>query len=444
METEICNVAPPEWVRRSVEDVCLRVTSGGTPSRRNRAFYEGGVWPWVTSRELQDQWVYATEECITDEALASSSAKILPPNTILMALYGATAGQLGLLQREMTCNQACCAMVVDPTKADFRYLFYQLIHARPLLKRLATGAAQQNLSGQLVRSLRLPFAPLSEQRTIAHILGSLDDKIELNRRMSKTLESIAQAIFKSWFIDFDPVKAKMDGREPYGLRPEIADLFPSRLVESELGPIPEGWTVCPISDLAEVRGGSTPSTKKAEYWDGGTIPFATPKDLAPLSSPILLSTNRWITEAGLATISSGLLPKDTILLSSRAPIGYRALAKVPVAVNQGFIALLCRNTASVHYVLHWIRNNMAMIEAAANGTTFLEISKRSFRPIPCLTPPDDLLRAFDSIVRPLYDGITLRLEENRTLKELRDTLLPKLISGEIRVPDAERFLEVNT
>lgn len=251
METELCAIAPSHWRVRSIEDVCLRVTSGGTPSRREPGFYENGAWPWVKTQELQDKWIDNTEESITDEAVARSSAKVLPENTILVAMYGATVGQLGLLRRAMTCNQACSALIVDPTQADFRFLFFQLLHARTELKSLATGAAQQNLSGAVIKSLRFPFPPLSGQRAIAHILGTLDDKIELNRRMSETLEATARALFKSWFVDFDPVRAKAEGRDP-GLPKLLADLFPSRLVSSQLGDVPDGWEAGTFDDLVEL------------------------------------------------------------------------------------------------------------------------------------------------------------------------------------------------
>ena len=179
MEAEICALAPSDWQIRSVEDVCKRVTSGGTPSRTRPDFYVDGSWPWVKTQELQDTWIDHTEEKITDEAVANSSAKVLPPNTILLAMYGATVGQLGILRSPMTCNQACCAMIVDSDKADFRYLYHHLRYSRTQLKSLATGAAQQNLSGALIKSLLYPFPPLAEQKAIAAVLGALDDKIEL-------------------------------------------------------------------------------------------------------------------------------------------------------------------------------------------------------------------------------------------------------------------------
>lgn len=259
------------WPVRSIQDMCLRVTSGGTPSRRQPSFYEDGCWPWLKTQELRDGWLDDSEEHITDDAVASSSAKVLPENTVLMAMYGATVGQLGILRRPMTCNQACCAMIVDPGRADCRYLFYQLLHARPWIRNLATGAAQQNLSGRLIKSLKFPFPPLPEQRRIARVLGALDDKIELNRRMSETLEAMAQALFKSWFVDFDPVRAKAKG-QPSGLPPDLDALFPASFKVSELGEIPADWEVKTLGDDFSITMGQSPPGKTYNQ-DGEGMPF---------------------------------------------------------------------------------------------------------------------------------------------------------------------------
>jgi len=178
-----------------------------------------------------------------------------------------------------------------------------------------------NLNEGIIRSFTLIIPTHAEQRAIAHILGTLDDKIELNRRMNETLEAMARTLFKSWFVDFDPVRAKMEGRDPR-LPNHIADLFPDRLEDSELGAIPAGWEIKTVGEFVTVVGGSTPSTKELTYWNEGTHCWATPKDLSALTVPVLLNTERRITDAGLAQISSGLLPAGTVLLSSRAPIGY--------------------------------------------------------------------------------------------------------------------------
>ena len=280
----------------------------------------------------------------------------------------------------------------------------------------------------------------SEQRAIAHVLGTLDDKIELNRRMNETLEAMARALFKSWFVDFEPVRAKMEGRwrrgeSLPGLPAEHYDLFPDRLVPSELGEIPEGWEVKALGDVADVVGGTTPSTKIAEYWEGGTHCWATPKDLSNLSSPVLLDTERKITEAGLNKIGSGLLPPGTLLLSSRAPIGYLAISEEPVAVNQGFIAMPPDKRASNLFLLHWCSKFHEEIVNHANGSTFLEISKGNFRGIPIVVPGEPVMAAFDRRARSLHERVVSNERESRALSLQRDALLPILVSGDVRMEE---------
>ena len=326
--------------------------------------------------------------------------------------------------------------VVPKSELDMRWIYYAIEHYK--LGEVDDGSPIPSTTRAAVYMLDLDVPPLPEQRAIAHILGTLDDKIELNRRMSETLEAMARALFKSWFVDFDPVRAKTEGRWQRGqslpgLPAHLYDIFPDRLVDSELGEIPEGWEIMPIGELAEVVGGSTPKTERPEYWEGGTHHWVTPKDLSVLSMPVLLDTERKITDAGLAQISSGLLPKGTILLSSRAPIGYLAVAEVPVAVNQGFIAMKPRRSTSNLFLLRWASAAHDEIVSHANGSTFLEISKANFRPIRTVAPGGSAMEAFDRLSRPMYRKVVEHERESRTLAALRDTLLPKLISGELRV-----------
>jgi type I restriction enzyme S subunit len=291
---------------------------------------------------------------------------------------------------------------------------------------------------------RIPvlLPPIAEQKTIAHILGTLDDKIELNRRMNATLEAMARALFQSWFVDFDPVRTKLDGRKPAGLDGATAALFPAHFQDSPLGHIPQGWTVEPVGEVVECVGGGTPSTAEPKFWEDGTHHWTTPKDFSSLQAPVLLDTNRKITDAGIAKISSGLLPSGTLLLSSRAPVGYLAIAAMPVAINQGFIAMKCNERASNFFMLNWCQENMAEIESRATGTTFAEISKQNFRPILVELPPKELMAAFTEKVAPLYAQIAANLHESRTLANLRDTLLPKLLSGEVSTFTADKVQEI--
>ena len=244
---------------------------------------------------------------------------------------------------------------------------------------------------------------------------------------------MAQALFKRWFVDFE--FPNENGR-PY-------KSSGGAIEESALGLIPKGWHVGTVGEVVKVVGGSTPSTAKSEFW-GGAIHWVTPKDLSRLNSPILMITERKITESGLAQISSGLLPKDTLLMSSRAPIGYLAISKVPIAINQGFIAMVCHSEISNVFMFFWTKQNMEDIKGRANGTTFGEISKTNFRPIPILIPKSEILKAFNYLTEPFFDKITNNDQESQTLALLRDTLLPKLMSGEIRVPVEQVYEEVHT
>ena len=267
------------------------------------------------------------------------------------------------------------------------------------------------------------------------MLSTLDDRITLLRESSATLEAIAQALFKSWFIDFDPVRAKMEGRAPEGMDEATAALFPDELEESTLGPMPRGWTVTPIGNAVSVAGGATPDTKNTAFWDDGIHPWTTPKDLSGIASPVLLDTERKLSAAGLAKIGSGLLPKQTLLLSSRAPIGYLALADLPVAINQGYIAMLPGGLLPPLYLLFWCQQNMDVIKGRANGSTFMEISKKAFRPIPILLPPSAIVTAFIAVAESLFDRLVKNEKQAQTLATLRDALLPRLISGQLRLSE---------
>ena len=333
--------------------------------------------------------------------------------------------------------------VTSSAEIDTTFFFYILRYLNPNFVAIARNKQTTGLGHVTKRDLENIEAALpeyQEQRAIAHILGTLDDKIELNRQMNETLEAMARALFKSWFVDFDPVRAKMEGCDT-GLPKPIADLFPDRLVDSVLGEVPEGWEVSEIGTEVDVLGGATPSTKESVYWNDGKHHWATPRDLSKLSSPVLLETDRKITAAGVQKISSGLLPIGTVLLSSRAPIGYLAITGMPTAVNQGFIAMICERRLPNLYVLFWCHGNIEHMKGISGGSTFAEISKKAFRPLPVLVPSKKALQVYEDIGRSLYGRIVSNTREFALLASLRDTLLPKLLSGEIRLRDAVRRME---
>ncbi|HFI6308717.1 TPA: restriction endonuclease subunit S, partial [Escherichia coli] len=343
--------------------------------------------------------------------------------------------------------------------------------AKHLIDARLNTTVQKTLNLKDIRELGIPIPPKHERDMIIKNISAIEQKKIVNADTNQTLEQMAQALFKSWFVDFEPVKAKMavlaaggsqeeatlaamtaisgknadalavfkrEHPEQYAELKATAELFPLAMQDSELGEIPEGWTLSEIGAQIDIAGGATPSTKTPDFWDNGDIHWTTPKDLSNVKDKILLHTERKITKAGLGKISSGLLPVNTVLMSSRAPVGYLAIAKVPVAINQGYIAMKCNKELSPEFVLQWCSANMPEIISRASGTTFAEISKKNFNPIPLVKPPLELVKNYTKQVSAIYSLIENTMRENNSLTELRDTLLPKLLSGEITLPEAEQ------
>lgn len=354
-----------------------------------------------------------------------------------------------------------CRLNLEFANPDFYYYFFKSHLGKAAIEAIIEQVAAAGIRGTDLAKVLLPVPPIYEQQAIAHILVALDDKIELNKRMNETLESMAQGLFKSWFVDFDPVidNVLVTGkpippeltsrgalREALGnkgkiLTEKVRNLFPSKLNTCEYGWTPDGWKMYTIGDVVKVVGGGTPSTAIPDYWEGGVHPFCTPKDMSGLLSTALVDTERYLTDKGVAKVSSGILPPGTVLLSSRAPIGYLAISDIPISVNQGIIAMICDNLITNAYVLNWTRFHMEDVLARANGATFLEISKKNFRTIPFLHPNEEVLKAFNAFGNEIYSRIRLCAREMYNLAKLRDHLLSKLLSGSLRVKDAEKIVE---
>ena len=427
-----------EWKQVSLIDVCLKVTSGGTPSRRNPAYYEAGCWPWVKTQELKDGWIDDTEEHITDAAIAESSAKVLPANTVLLAMYGATVGQLGILRRPMACNQACCAMISDDKKLDFRFLYYKLLSIRSELKGLATGAAQQNLSGALIKSLRVNLPALNEQHAIAHILGTLDDKIELNRKQNETLEAMARTMFKAWFVDFEPVRAKMEGRWKRGqslpgMPAHLYELFPDRMVESELGEIPEGWRVPALREVCSyISRGISP-----KYIDVGGVAVVNQKCIRDFSIDFSKMRRH---DASKRKIDDRLLKLWDVLVNSTGVGTLGRVAQVhrlpEVTIVDSHVTVLRAGVEINPLYLGLVVGSMQQeIEALAEGSTGqTELSRAKLGELKILLPKNEVLDSFHDFMKSIFDGVSSNQIDSDVLARIRDTLLSELVSGRLRVP----------
>lgn len=403
-----------EWKEVRLGDVCTRVCSGGTPKSTNLSYY-GGEIPWLNTKEIDFNRIYFTEKTITDSGLNNSSAKWIVPNTVTVAMYGATAGKSCIVKVPMTTNQACCNLTINYEVADYEFVYYSLKNDYTTLASLANGGAQQNLNAQIIKDYVLKMPSLADQRRIASILSSLDRKIELNNKINADLEEMAQAIFKNWFVDFEPFK---DGK----------------FVDSELGMIPEGWKVGRLDEIADIVGGSTPSKAKPEYYTQKGIAWLTPKDLS--NHPAVYSSRGEIdiTEEGYNSTSTKLMPKGTVLFTSRAPIGYISIAQNDICTNQGFKSLVPKK-AGTCFLYCFLKYVTPEIENKSTGSTFKEASGALMKSLQVIMPEQKVFEDFEEIVCPLFARIESLEKENSRLSLLRDTLLPRLMSGELEVPE---------
>ena len=261
-----------------------------------------------------------------------------------------------------------------------------------------TGSAVPSLNRNHIHEYEIQLPPLPEQKAIASVLSSLDDKIDLLHQQNQTLEALAETLFRQWFIE----EAKED------------------------------WEEGILDDILSVKGGTTPSTNNPSFWNGN-IHWTTPRDITTLNGIYLFDTERKITELGLSKISSGLLPKGTLLMTSRAPVGVLAFTEVPIAINQGYIAILDNKQYSKEFIYLWLKCNIDYVHSFSNGSTFMEISKSAFKSLKIQKPPVHLTEKFQKIIEPIFIKLKLNSKQIQTLTQLRDTLLPKLMSGEVRV-----------
>ncbi len=319
---------------------------------------------------------------------------------------------------------------------DTRFLLYAL--AAVDISGYLTGSTMPKLTQGNMNRIPIPAPPVEEQRAIARILGALDDKIELNRRMNETLEAMARALFKSWFVDFDPVRAKAEGRD-LGLPKHIADLFPDRLLDSELGEVPEGWHPESFAETIEIIGGGTPKTSVAAYWNGD-IPWFSVVDAPTGPNVWVVDTEKKITRAGVEGSSTRILRVGTTVISARGTVGRVALVGAPMAMNQSCYGIRGRAGSRGFFAYFLTKELVANLQQHAHGSVFDTITRDTLAGISVPVAPNAVVEAFETLVEPLLERMCQALLNGRTVAAVRDALLPKLISGELRVKDADGFL----
>ncbi len=334
----------------------------------------------------------------------------------------------------------------DPERLNSRFVYYYFksIAGREEILRFGSQVGTPGIGQPLasLRQFRLPLPDVDVQDQIAAVLSTLDDKIELNRRMNETLEAMAQAIFRDWFVDFGPVRRKLEGAtDPVAIMgglmldparaAELAVLFPDGFGEDEL---PVGWARSPFMEVAKLISGGTPKTDRADYWNG-EIAWASAKDVSQCADAFLLQTERTITPLGLNESSTKVVPRfSTVVVARGATTGRFCMFGSDITMNQTCYALESRFGAPF-----WLncafKSLVQELVQGAHGSVFDTITTSTFDRAATVVPNGELMRVFEQLAEPLFHRVLAALNENRTLAETRDYLLPRLMSGQVRVRD---------
>jgi type I restriction enzyme S subunit len=408
-----------EWVERSIVDVCAQVFSGGTPKSSIPEFFDRGSIPWLKTKEVNYSKIIETENFITELGLKNSSAKLVPINSVIVAMYGNgdTAGRVAINKIALTTNQACCNLVIDSARADYRFVYYYLQSQYAKLVDLKNGGAQQNLNAKLIKDYPIVVPSITEQREIGSFLESLDDRISLLCETNATLEDIAQALFKSWFVDFDPVHARARGEQPAGLAPEVAALFPDSFEESALGMIPRGWKLMQFGEFIDRQSVGKKYDQKSALEEG--------------SVPIL--------DQGKSGVIGFHNDKPSVCASLVSPV-------VVFANHTCYMRLITFDFSAIQNVLPFIGKGVDTVwafYATKDRVKFSEYKGHwpEFVIQKTIVPNQELTEIFRNMVDPLICSMRNNELQAQTLANLRDTLLPRLISGQLRLPEAEAMVE---
>lgn len=427
-----------DWPTVTLAEITSRIGDGlhGTPK-----YDDNGDYFFINGNNLSNGKIVINEKTKrTDESQYLKHKKDLNDRTLLVSING-TLGNIGTYQGEKVFlgKSACYLNVLPNVNKD--YVMYVLTskHFQDYIHNLATGSTIKNVGLKLIREYEFQLPDITTQNKIASVLVSIDSKISVNQQINQTLEELAQAIFKSWFVDFEPVKAKTNGEQPEGMDAATASLFPEKLVESDLGLIPDGWEIHKTQDLFDVKDGTHDSPKKAEEGH-------------------YLVTSKHITKGKIDT-SSAYLISDTdfekvnqrskvdtfdILLTMIGTVGEVVVVydnPVEFAIkNVGLFKTSQR--PELVWLFYWHLQSFKMkhyLEVRMAGTTQQYLTLKTLRTIPVVLPSEELLSKFNEVMSPLMEKISDNHKQNQTLSNLRDTLLPKLLSGEI---DLDKVLDV--
>jgi type I restriction enzyme S subunit len=371
--------------------------------------------PLITAKVVKSGRIETPDEFISEEDYEAWMTRGYPEIGDVVLTTEAPLGEVAQIKSlPVALAQRIVTLRGKRDVLDSGYLLY-LLQSQEMQSKLigrSSGTTVIGIKQSELRKIEVSLPPIEEQRAIAHILGTLDDKIELNRRMNQTLEDKARALFKSWFVDFD-------------------DVAPQDMQESELGLIPKGWRVASLSDVMVIIGGGTPKTSVAEYWDGD-IPWFSVVDTPAASDVFVTTTEKSITQTGLHESSARLISKGTTIISARGTVGNLAVAGQDMTFNQSCYGLRGKDGAGDYFVFLTAQRMVEQLRSMAHGSVFSTITRQTFDAIRIAVPPENLPRQFEQMTCAWFDKILLNVQQSQSLIQLRNALLPKLISGELR------------
>lgn len=410
-----------EWKHYKMDDVIDEISMGPFGSDVKKEFYVNKGIPILNGSNLQGIKLQENSFGYLTEEKADSLNKCNAHRGDIIVTHRGTLGQIVYVPSNSkydryVISQSQFRFRCKPDLVDVQYLVYYF-HTREGQYKILANASQVGVPAlaratSTFRLIDIKLPSLADQRRIASILSSLDRKIELNNKINADLEEMAQAIFKNWFVDFEPFKN-------------------GKFVDSELGMIPEGWKVGRLTDVIKLMPGGTPKTSEPLYWDNGTIPFFSPKDV---NGVYCFATEKHITEAGLNKCSSNLYPKDTIFITCRGTVGKVCLTACDMAMNQSNYALKAIDGYSQYYVFFLVKSVVERLIKKSNGAVFSAITSKDFDEV-TLIPSQKAVEDFTNVIDGFFRRIFAIGTESSRLSLLRDTLLPRLMSGELEVPE---------
>ncbi|WP_248625298.1 restriction endonuclease subunit S [Enterococcus cecorum] len=389
-----------EWKKCKLSDLGT-VVGGATPSTKNEENYEGGTIAWITPKDLagyKRRYIMRGKRNITEKGLNSCSAQILPANSILFSSR-APIGYVAIAGQEMCTNQGFKSIIPNDD-TDYMFLYYLLKYNKNKIESMGSGTTFKEVSGRTMKNIEVTVPnSLTEQRKIASILSVIDEKIEINEKINENLEQQCWNYFYDLFIN-------------------NADSI---------------WPKCTLSDIGSVVSGGTPSKSKLEYYTEKGIAWITPKDLSVNKSKFISHGEIDISELGFAKSNAQKLPAGTVLFSSRAPIGYIAIAQNVVTTNQGFKSIIPNKNIGTAYTYYLLKYLLPTIEAMGSGSTFKEISGSVMKSVPTVMPDDSTLKNFTEFCEPIFRKQEILEIQNNYLTTIRNILLPKIMSGELDI-----------